>query len=1287
VTNHNHLSEILERILKGNQTEADIEELRRSLKIADGVVQSVSQTGKFNTNIGQITGGDVHIGDRIYQGTDAETLRQVLREVLPQPDEKPPTNLTGADGLGELSATVPQRPLSFLPRPEEINSLKKLVVGESNQIVALTSTRRMVGLQGMGGLGKSTLAAELARDEEVRRRFCHGIVWVTLGQTPILINLQASIVGALTGEPTQFKDVQEGKIFLGNLLKGKACLLILDDIWDLKHAEAFTGLGETSHILITTRNAEIIQKLGSQEYPLGLLSNEQALELLAQASEQAVKTLPSEAKAVVEECKNLPLALAMVGAMAKGKPNLWGGLLKRLKNADLEKIKQQFPEYPYPDLLRAIQVSVDALEPEIKERYLNFAVFPEDTPIPVGVLQTFWEPEGLDELDVDEIVTTLVNRSLAQKDQSGRLSLHDLQLDYVRKQANNLPALHGQLLQAYESKCADGWATGPKDGYFFEQLGYHLLQANRREEFRQLLLEFNWLQAKLEATNASSLIADFYTFPEDEELRLVQQAILLSLQAIAKDPKQLWSQLYGRLMSQEMPGIKTMLEHPPQTSWLRPLTPSLHQAGGLLRCTLEGHEDSVNAVAITPDRRSAVSASDDNTLRVWDLNSGLCLHTLEGHEDSVFALAINPDRCSAVSASRDKTLRVWDLNSGLCLHTLEGHEDRINAVAITPDRRSAVSASNDNTLRVWDLNSGLCLHTLEGHEDWVYAVVITPDERSAVSTSADKTLKVWDLNSGRCLHTLGHESWVDAVAINPDGCSAVSASADNTLRVWDLNSGRCLHTLEGHEDRINAVAITPDGRSAVSASADNTLRVWDLNSGLCLHTLGHESWVYAVAITPDGRSAVSASADTTLKVWDLNTGLCLHTLEGHKELVYAVVITPDGRSAVSASADTTLRVWDFNSGHCLHILEGHEHWVDAVAISPDGRSAVSASRDKTLRVWDFNSECCLHTLRHESWVDVVAISPDGRSAVSASRDKTLRVWDFNSGHCLHILEGHEHWVDAVAITPDGRSAVSASADTTLRVWDLNSGCCLYTLGHKDMVDAVAITPDGRSAVSASHDKTLKVWDLNSGRCLHTLWHEHWVNAVAITPDGRSAVSASDNTLRVWDLNSGRCLYILGHESWVDAVAITPDGRSAVSASRDYTLRVWDLNSGCCLHTLEGHKDMVDAVAITPDGRSAVSASHDKTLRVWDLNSGHCLHTLEGHKDRVNAVAITPDGCSAVSASDDDTLRVWDLNSGRCLHIWTGDSAIRCCAASSDGVTFVAGEQSGRVHFLRWEGLN
>jgi WD40 repeat protein len=155
----------------------------------------------------------------------------------------------------------------------------------------------------------------------------------------------------------------------------------------------------------------------------------------------------------------------------------------------------------------------------------------------------------------------------------------------------------------------------------------------------------------------------------------------------------------------------------------------------------------------------------------------------------------------------------------------------------------------------------------------------------------------------------------------------------------------------------------------------------------------------------------------------------------------------------------------------------------------------------------------------------------------------------------------------------------------------------------------------------------------------------------------------------------------GHTDWVTAVAVTPDGRRAVSVSDDQTLRVWDLESGQAVRTLEGHASLVMGVAVTPDGGRAVSASHDRTLRVWDLESGQSLCTLEGHTDRVWAVAVTPDGRRAVSASGDRTLRVWDLESDEEVAIFTGESRIFSCAFAPHGRTIIAGDESGRVHFL------
>jgi WD40 repeat protein/serine/threonine protein kinase len=282
--------------------------------------------------------------------------------------------------------------------------------------------------------------------------------------------------------------------------------------------------------------------------------------------------------------------------------------------------------------------------------------------------------------------------------------------------------------------------------------------------------------------------------------------------------------------------------------------------------------NSVKAVAITPDGRQVFSSSNwDDILRVWDLESGECLHTLEGHTESVLSVAVTPDGRQVVFGGEDYTLRVWDLAGGERLRTLEGQTSLVTAIAITPDGRRVVSGSDVGTLWVWNLASGECLRTLEGHTDEVSAIAITLDGQRLVSGSEDYTLRVWDMESGECLRILeGHTYDVYAVAITPDGRQIVSGSGDYTLRVWDMESGECLRILEG-TDVMTAVAISPDGHQVVSGSRDNTLRVWDMESGECLRSLeGHIAGVNAVVISPDGRQVVSGSDDETLRVWNLD---------------------------------------------------------------------------------------------------------------------------------------------------------------------------------------------------------------------------------------------------------------------------------------------------------------------------------------------------------------------------------------------------------------------------------
>jgi WD40 repeat protein len=1088
--------------------------------------------------------------------------------------------------LGELRG-VPLLPAHFLPRPKFMEHLKNTVLADVNHPVVITSAKQTTALQGMGGVGKSVLAAAFARACETRRAFRDGVVWLTMGQQPDIARNLKAVGQVFNDDLKEYIDIESGKVRIAKMLADKNCLLVLDDIWDVKHTEAFVNaLGTRCRLMISTRDGGLATSLGAQEHRLDVLSIEDAMRLLASYSGQPVNEMPAEAHDVAKECGNLPFALALCGAMvSEGTP--WNDLLVSLRKADLTFLMKQFPNYPYPDVLKSLKVSVDALartDPAWEKHYKELAVFPHSEAVPEETVIMFWiSTNGVNERSARQLLITLERKALIRlegKSPGRRVSMHDLQHDYLRAVLGDLTGLHGELIEIYRQKSPEGWHAGPNDGYFFQRLVYHLVQAGKKDEVSALLFDFYWMLAKLKATGVIELIADYDTvqmlFPSHAEgkgkvLRLVQGALRLSAHVLAHDKTQLRSHLTGRLLSFQEPEIRSLLEEVrvwKDEMWLRPLTASLIPPGGSLIRTMKGHTDTVWAVSVTPDGMRAISGSDDTTLKVWDIESGVEIRTMKGHTDTVLA------------------------------------------VSVTPDGRRVISGSNDNTLKVWDMETGVEIRTMKGHTGGVYAVSVTPDGRRAISGSDDTTLKVWDMETGDEIRTMkGHTGRVNAVSVTPNGRCVISASNDYTLKIWDMETGVEFRTFKGHTGRVNAVSVTPDGRHAISASDDTTLKVWDMETGVEIRTMkGHTDTVWAVSVTPDGRRAISGSNDNTLKVWDMETGVEIRTIKGYTSIVYAVSLTPDGRRAISASIDNTLKVWDMETGVEFRTFKGHTGGVYAVSVTADARRAISGSDDNT-----------------------------------------LKVWDMETGVEFRTFKGHTGRVNAVSVTPDGRHAISASDDTTLKVWDMETGDEIRTMkGHTNAVSAVSLTPDGRRAISASYDNTLKVWDMETGDEIRTM---------------------------------------KGHTNAVSAVSLTPDGRRAISASYDNTLKVWDMETGVEIRTLKGHTKLVRAVSVTPDGRRAISASSiDNTLKIWDMESGVEIRTMKGHTGGVYAVSVTADARRAISGSYDTTLKVWDMESGRIIAGFCGDDALYSCAIAPDGKTIVAGEDSGRVHFLRLENI-
>ncbi len=581
------------------------------------------------------------------------------------------------------------------------------------------------------------------------------------------------------------------------------------------------------------------------------------------------------------------------------------------------------------------------------------------------------------------------------------------------------------------------------------------------------------------------------------------------------------------------------------------------------RMTLLGHKKLAISVAFSPDGKRIISGSYDNTIKVWEAETGDELMTLRGHKECVKSVAFGPDGKRIVSGSDDKTIKIWDAATGTELRTLRGHGRSINLVAFSPDGKCIVSASADNTIKLWDAATGEKLLTLRGHRDEVKSVAFSPDGKRIASGSQDR-IKVWDAATGAELMTLrGHRGGVKSVAFSPDGKRIVSGSTNRTIKIWDAATGAELMTLRGHGNWIDSIAISPDGKRIISGGGDNTIKVWDSATGAELMTLrGHGDWVGSIAISPDGKRIVSASGDKTIKVWDAAIRAEVVTLRGPQDYVLSIAFSPDGKRIAGTSADR-IAVWDATTGEEVMTLH-HIRATDAL-FSPDGKRIVSGSYDNTIKVWDSATGDELMTLRgHDDRVWSVAFSPDGKRIVSGSYDETIKVWDSASGDELMTLRGHKERVESVAFGPYGKRIVSGSEDKTIKIWDAVTGTELMTLrGHRGEVKSVAFSPDGKRIVSGSwdRDRTVKLWDAENGAELMTLrGHRFRIIAVAFSPDGKRIISSSqDNTIKVWDSVTGAELMTLRVADYPSSIAFSPDGKTIAAGTYDYdnTIQLWE----------------------------------------------------------------------------------------------------------------------------------
>ena len=644
-----------------------------------------------------------------------------------------------------------------------------------------------------------------------------------------------------------------------------------------------------------------------------------------------------------------------------------------------------------------------------------------------------------------------------------------------------------------------------------------------------------------------------------------------------------------------------------------------------------------------------------------------------GHSGKISSMAYSPNGKLIASGGWDQTVRLWEVETGNEVRVFSGLKTNVGALAFSPDGK-VLAAEAYFSLKLWDVATGQEL-TPPIAQNWnVSSVVFSRDGQMVAAGSNDQTTRVWDVKSGKELwkfgdvkgytvepNGVGHipEEAVKAVAFSPTENILASASSDGKIRLFNITNGTLSRTLAGHTSPISSILYSSDGKRLVSAS-ETGIRIWNADNGDLISDPGSNAIydsaksITSIALSPDG---------DTLCVLDGNGGLTLYSLDGKRKpkslqsksggTFDLVAFGTDGETFATAGSgifgNAEIRLWDKAEGKELRTLTGNANKIYAMGLSPDGSKLAVADDYSTINIWNASRNDPLKSVNTESGHDVktiasgstgfssIAFSPDSQSLAVGSIGGT-EIFDSDTGTLRVKLEkakvdyaGHP-----LAFTPDGKSIAVAGPDD-FSLWDLQSASIVRTFGRYSLENwltrpmSIAVDQSGKYLAGGSTDGVTRLWDLNSGNEIRTLCvQKEPITSVAFSPDGKFlATSAKLGNYTVCDVKTGNP--ILGFEEGagslnVEQVAFSPDSAKIAAVDIFGKIRIWDLKTSKLESTFAGQADSgaKQSIAFSPNGKVLFSISGRAKIDAWSLADNRKSASLVtiGKSDWA---VVTPDG--------------------------------------------------------------
>ncbi len=1075
-------------------------------------------------------------------------LTEYIKEHMP-PQQKPAISISDTGGYEYILAQYPERAAelrrkhisvvnecpntyipfprkdSFQPRPHEFETLERLLFPVTT---GETPPPRvgLVGVIGMGGIGKTQLAVELAY--RYQDRFPSGVFWMPATGTTLpawqrqFADLAVSTDYLREDDDTTKPDneMKRASHLCRYLANHPDALLILDNVENtdlvLSALTAIAGKEARCAILYTSRNTITphgVKRHVVERLPVGgalnlLLTHRPALLPLSLQE----NTLDAEAQAARSICQYvdyLPLALTLLRDLLQDEYLTLAHLAEQLKVRGAFEITKDYDETE-ARLFTTFQLGWNKITDAGAQHLFQLAAyFPEATAIPLWLLgiaaglgetgNTRLEPLGRARLQLQKW-------SMIEVLENEQIRLHPLIREFGRQLVSH-DTQGKELLQEAGQRLNTEFTDIDKLEQRAFAVGYWrcLEQVQQAYQYAQIL----------DATNIERL--------ERIERWMSRDSSLLTTDGLWPErmPGLFYQLLYNHML--EVGYQPALLKQ--SKPWIRQLEWVGTEDDLLLREFK--HPDTVTCVAYTPNSNTVATGCGDGLLRLWDVASGVKRAELPGHTDRIMCLAISHDGTTIVTGSDDASICIWNIVSGKLVYTLRGSTQAVRNVAFSPDGTRIVAVSEDGIGRVWDIASQEQIAILSARNIRLRQALFTDDGERIVSCS-EYAAYIWDI-ANECVvqstkekpkvwirleENLTHELTpeVEGVLIlnnRPTMISIDFAQAEEhpvNVKIVNIEKQEIITQIARDEYARNPSLVAPivsSDQKKIALSFYNAVEIWSLhNKPAYITSLTHAVTVTALSFSPNGKHIVTGAEDGKARLWSISHISKTIIEDNLRSAIVAVCFSTDGKQiALNNSFNINIRNTSNKTSPSIEIPlnPGLFPNIDQVVFSSNnsflltyGYSGISIVNVKNAQIRIIKKEA----------TNICCFSPNGNMVVNDTSEHNIQIRRVIDSELITQLQGHRSQVHLLAFSPDGTHLVSGSMDGTVRIWNMQDYSTIAILkNHVGGVTCLCISPDGKLVATGSLDGVVHIWSMQDGEELARLKRQRVApSSMAFSPD-------------------------------------------------------------------------------------------------------------------------------------------------------------------------------------------